>query len=196
MRRPVHADIAVARAVSLAPVALVFPVGAIAGYGFGTDRARPADVIAWVYSCALVAACTTAFWPLPSLRAWTAERRARSTAPPELLTIETLSVPNGLVGVTGLVRWKRSRGRDLAAVLMLMATAVVHLYATAYYYLSEVVAGLPNVDTLSFTDTWIEVGLANAPWLTVPWVVLWWGWRTLAERVAGGGAPPARVSAP
>jgi hypothetical protein len=98
-----------------------------------------------------------------------------ATAPVELLTIEVLSVLNGLVGVTALVLWWRSRGRDPRAVLLVMATAVVHLYSTSYYFLSEILAGLPNVDTTSFTDTFIKFGLANAPWLTMPWLVLWWG---------------------
>lgn len=100
-------------------------------------------------------------------------------APVELLTIEVLSVLNGLVGVTALVLWWRSRGRDPRAVLLVMATAVVHLYSTSYYFLSEIIAGLPNVDTTSFTDTFIKFGLANAPWLTMPWLVLWWGQRVL-----------------
>ena len=102
-----------------------------------------------------------------------------ATAPVELLTIEVLSVVNGLVGATALVLWRRSQGRDPRAVLLVMATSVVHLYSTSYYYLSEIIAGLPNVDTTSFTDTFIKFGLANAPWLTMPWVVLWWGQRVL-----------------
>jgi hypothetical protein len=104
-------------------------------------------------------------------------------APPELLSIEVLSVVNGLVGISGLILWLRSRGRDTRAVLLFMATAVVHLYSTSYYYLSEIIPGLPNVDTASFTDTWIKFGLANAPWLTMPWLVLWWGWSIVRRRI-------------
>ncbi len=99
-----------------------------------------------------------------------------ATAPVALLTIEVLSVANGLIGVTGLSLWWRSGGRDRRAVLLLMATAVVHLYSTSYYFLSEIIAGMPNVDTTSFTDTFIKFGLANSPWLTMPWLVLWWGY--------------------
>jgi len=111
-----------------------------------------------------------------------------ATAPTALLTIETLSVANGLIGTTGLVLWVRSSGRDRRAVLLFMATAVVHLYSTSYYYLTEIIDGLPNVDTTSFTGTWIKFGLANAPWLTMPWLVLWWGRRQLL-------APPAVTAA-
>ena len=103
--------------------------------------------------------------------------RRYATAPVELRTIETLSVANGLVGATALWLWWRSAGRDARAVLLIMATAVVHLYSTSYYYLTEVLAGFPNVDTTSFTATVVKFGLANAPWLTMPWLVLWWGWR-------------------
>ena len=100
-----------------------------------------------------------------------------ATAPASLVAIELLSVTNGLIGTIGLVSWWRSAGRDRRAVFLFMATAVVHLYSTSFYYLSELVAGLPNVDTHSFTGLWIKFGLANAPWLTMPWVVLWWGMR-------------------
>lgn len=97
----------------------------------------------------------------------------------ELLAIEVLSVINGSVGIAGLFLWFRSQGRDTRAVLLFMATAIVHLYSTSFYYLSEIIAGCPNVDTTSFTGTWIKFGLANAPWVTMPWVVLWWGVQVL-----------------
>jgi hypothetical protein len=56
--------------------------------------------------------------------------------------------------------------------------------STSYYTLSEIFAGLPNVETTSFTDSFIKFGLANAPWLTMPWLVLWWGQQRLREQVA------------
>jgi hypothetical protein len=229
-----HRDLALARLLTLGPVVLAFPLGTLAVFGLGADRDATADLIAWTYSVGLFAAFTTAVWPLPSLGAWDAERRARSaallflvvsyvthltwelgwlllheriaaardlawaypwwayidggdaryaTAPTELITVEILSVANGTIGMTGLALWLRSQGGDWRAVLLFMATAVVHLYSTSYYYLTEILAGLPNVDTGSFTDTWIKFGLANAPWLTMPWVVLWWGQRTLGRRL-------------
>lgn len=107
-----------------------------------------------------------------------------ATAPTELLTIEVLSVINGAIGITGVVLWVRSRGRDEHAVMLFMATAVVHLYSTSYYFLSEIIPGLPNVDTSSFTDTYIKFGLANSPWLIMPWLVLWWGQRVLRRRMS------------
>ena len=94
-----------------------------------------------------------------------------------LLTMEVLSVTNGLIGATGLHLWW-ARG-DRRGVLLCMATAVVHLYSASLYYLSEIVDGLPNVDTSSFLDSWIKFGLANAPWVVFPWLVLYWGQRVL-----------------
>ncbi len=135
--------------------------------------------LGWLCLHERIAAARDASWAYP----WWAYidggdwRYAR--APATLLAIEALSVVNGLVGVTGLVLWLRSKGHDRRAVLLFMATAVVHLYSTSYYYLSEIVAGLPSVDTSSFTGTWIKFGLANAPWLTMPWLVLWWGYGRL-----------------
>jgi hypothetical protein len=106
-----------------------------------------------------------------------------ATAPAELLTIEVLSVLNGALGFTGVALWVRSKGRDERAVLIFMATAVVHLYSASYYFLSEAIPGFPNVDTSSFTDLYIKFCLANAPWLTMPWIVLWWGQRVLRRRM-------------
>jgi len=102
-----------------------------------------------------------------------------------LLMMEVLSVINGIVGATGLALWFGSGRRDRRAVLLCMATAVVHLYSTALYFGTEIIDGLPNVDTTSFLDTWIKFGLANAPWLTFPWFVLYWGQRTLRGLVPG-----------
>jgi hypothetical protein len=113
-------------------------------------------------------------------------------APAALVAMEVLSVTNGLVGALGLWLWLRSGRRDRRGVLLCMATAVVHLYSTCLYFGSEILAGLPNVDTTSFLDSWIKFGLANAPWLVFPWLVLAWGVRNLSDaggRVPGGGTP-------
>ncbi len=98
---------------------------------------------------------------------------------PTLITMEILSVTNGLVGATGLYLWLGSGRRDRRGVLLCMATAVVHLYSATLYYGGEILDGLPNVDTTSFLDTWIKFGLANAPWVVFPWLVLYWGQRIL-----------------
>lgn len=100
---------------------------------------------------------------------------------PTLLTMEILSVANGAVGALGLTLWYRSGRRDSRGVLLCMATAVVHLYSASLYFGSEILDGLPNVDTSSFLDSWIKFGLANAPWLVFPWFVLYWGQRTLGD---------------
>lgn len=100
-----------------------------------------------------------------------------AAAPAGLLAIETLSVVNGSIGVLAFVLWLRSRGTDPRAVGLFMATAVVHLYSASLYYLTEILDGLPSVDRASFTALWIKFGLANAPWVTMPWVVLAWGAR-------------------
>jgi hypothetical protein len=106
-------------------------------------------------------------------------------APSTLLGMELLSVANGLVGATGLTLWLRSGRRDRRGVLLCMATAVVHLYSASLYLLSEILDGLPNVDTSSFLDTWIKFGLANAPWVVFPWLVLYWGQRILLRHPNG-----------
>lgn len=131
--------------------------------------------LVWLLFHEQIAAARDSAWAYPWWAYIDGGDARYATAPVELLTIETLSVINGSLGVSALLLWRRSRGEDVRSVFLIMATAVVHLYSTSYYYLSEIFAGLPNVDTTSFTDSFIKFGLANAPWLTMPWLVLWWG---------------------
>jgi hypothetical protein len=225
-----HLDLWVARALTLGPVALAFPVAAAAVFAFGADRNRTADLLAVVYSVGLFSGFTTSLWPLPSLRSWTRFERIQSMcvvfmvvsylthltwelgwlllhesihaardaawaypwwayidggdlryagSESNLVTMEILSVANGVIGVVGLTLWVRSGYRDRRGVLLCMATAVVHLYSASLYFGAELLDGLPNVDTSSFLDSWIKFGLANAPWIVFPWFVLYWGQRTL-----------------
>lgn len=144
--------------------------------------------LAWLVLRDRIIASRNAAWAY----AWWAyidggDRRFASTDP-TLYTMEILSVSNGLLGFFGLWLWYRSGGRDRRAVLLFMATAVVHLYSTILYYGAEIGAGLPNVNTASFLDLWVKFGLANSPWLVLPWAVLFWGWRTL---LASGRADEA-----
>lgn len=235
--RPI--DLYVARALTLGPVALAFPVASAAVFSFGTDRNATADILAVCYSFGLFLAITTSFWPLPSLRTWTRFERIESCAlifmivsyfthlswelvwllfhdaiaaardgawaypwwayidggdlrysnpTSTLITMEILSVTNGIVGATGLYLWLRSGRTDRRGVLLCMATAVVHLYSASLYFLGEIIEGMPNVDTTSFLDTWIKFGLANAPWVVFPWVVLYWGQRRVLAPTRDDGA--------
>jgi hypothetical protein len=73
-----HADLWVARGLTLGPVVLAFPVSTLAVFAFGADRDRSADVLAVVYSAGLFAGFTTSLWPLPSLRSWSRFERITS----------------------------------------------------------------------------------------------------------------------
>ncbi len=73
-----HADLWLARGLTLGPVALAFPVATAAVFGFGADRDRTADLLAVVYSVGLFSGFTTSFWPLPSVRSWTRFQRIQS----------------------------------------------------------------------------------------------------------------------
>jgi len=138
----------------------------------------------WLVFHSAIQAARDAAWAYP----WWAYidggdlRYAQAT--PTLVMMETLSVINGLVGVTGLYLWFRSGRTDRRGVLLCMATAVVHLYSASLYFGSEILDGLPNVDTSSFLDTWVKFGLANAPWIVFPWFVLYWGSRLVLGRTA------------
>jgi hypothetical protein len=91
-----------------------------------------------------------------------------------LIVMEILSVTNGLCGSWALITFLRSGRTHQVALLVMLATAVVHLYSALLYYLTELLNGMPNVNTESFIGTYIKFGLANLPWVVVPWFVFWW----------------------
>lgn len=95
---------------------------------------------------------------------------------PTLLMMEMLSVTNGLIGAIGWWRWRRRPG-DALALRLFAATAIVHLYSTSLYFGGELIDGLSSVNTARWLDLWIKFGLANAPWLVFPCLVLWWSTR-------------------
>lgn len=103
---------------------------------------------------------------------------------PVIITVELLSVANGAVGFAALWLRRRSQGQSSVATLMLMATAVVHIYSALLYLFTELLAGYPNVDTSSFVDLWIKFWLLNGVWLAMPWVVMIWGTQRLRRQLS------------
>lgn len=97
----------------------------------------------------------------------------------DFLMIEVLSVCNGIIGVTGLTLLFRSAFADYRGTLLCMSTAVTHTVLTWYYYGTEILTGFASVNTDSFIDLWVKFILLNAPWLVLPWFVLFWGYRLL-----------------
>ncbi len=140
--------------------------------------------LVWLVAHDAIAASRDTAWAYPWWAYIDGGDMRYAEATPTLLTMEILSVSNGMLGALGLVLWVRSAGRDTRAVLLFMAMAVIHLYSTSLYYGSEILAGLPNVDTSSFLDSWIKFGLANASWLAFPPLVLIWCSRLIREREA------------
>ena len=99
-----------------------------------------------------------------------------ASADPTLIVMEILSVSNGLTGLAALYLWFRRPQWRRLALMMFTATAVVHLYSTSLYFLTEIIEGFPNVNTTRFFDIGIKFILANSPWLVMPCVVLYWVW--------------------
>lgn len=133
--------------------------------------------LAWLLGHEHIAASREAAWAYPWWAYIDGGDARYLHAPPELLAMETLSVVNGTIGVIALRAWLRARARW--ALLAMLGTAVVHFYSASLYYLGELVAGLPNVDTTRFVSTWVKFGLANAPWIVMPPLVLAWVWGEL-----------------
>ena len=97
--------------------------------------------------------------------------RRYTTANPLLLSMEFLSVCNGILGAIAL--WLFVYSKSKKSVLLMAATSVIHLYSALLYYLTEVLEGFPNVAP-SFISFYIKFFLANSPWVIVPWFVFWW----------------------
>jgi hypothetical protein len=102
----------------------------------------------------------------------------------QLITLETLTALVGVLGFGALWLRHRSNGQNPTATLLLMATAVAHIYGTSMYFGSETLDGFPNVDTTSFVDYALKFWVLNGIWLVMPWTVLYWGRRTLYEQIA------------
>ena len=102
----------------------------------------------------------------------------------QLITLESLTVMVGVLGFSALWLRYRSDRQNPTATLMLMATAVAHIYVTIMYFGSEALDGFPNVDTTSFVDYVLKFWILNGIWLVMPWAVLYWGRRTLYEQFA------------
>lgn len=102
----------------------------------------------------------------------------------QLITLESLTALVGVLGFSALWLRHRSSGQNPTATLMLMATAVAHIYGTSLYFGSETLDGFPNVDTTSFVDCVLKFWVLNGLWLAMPWAVLYWGKRTLDEQFA------------
>lgn len=102
-----------------------------------------------------------------------------------LMSMEFLSVLNGLAGAFALTAYLQSNRKNQTAVLVMAGTAVVHLYSAALYYLTELLDGFPNVNTASFVGTYIKFWFANSPWVVVPWFVFAWARRKLVSNPAG-----------
>lgn len=99
------------------------------------------------------------------------------------LTLEILSVVNGVVGAIGLYLLFRSRFQHPLGTLMVMTVAVVETVLTWYYFGTEILIGFDNVD-ITFMDLGVKFILLNSPWLVLPWFVLVWGYRTLHVQLA------------
>jgi hypothetical protein len=140
--------------------------------------------LVWLLFHDAIAASRDAAWAYPWWAYIDGGDLRYAEAPANLVMMEVLSVTNGALGTIGLVLWFRSGKTDPRGPLLCMATAVVHLYSTSLYYGGEILAGLPNVDTTSFLDSWVKFGLANLAWGIFLWFVLYWGWRRLRESLA------------
>lgn len=100
-----------------------------------------------------------------------------------LIVMEILSVANGVTGFVALYLWLRRPQQARLALLLFAATACVHLYSTSLYFLSEILAGFPSVNTGRFLDVGIKFVLANSPWLVMPCLVLYWVYHRLPSTV-------------
>jgi hypothetical protein len=143
--------------------------------------------LVWLVGHVAIAASRDSAWASPWWAYIDGGDMRYAVATPTLVMMEVLSVINGTVCAFGLWLWYRSAGTDRRAAFLFMAMAVVHLYSASLYFGSEILAGLPNVDTSSFLDSWIKFGLANAPWLVFPPIVLAWAYGVIV-----GGTQPRR----
>jgi hypothetical protein len=114
--------------------------------------------------------------------------------------MEALSVANALLCAAALTtllrttpeqRRKDPRGTMMACVA-LGAVSAVHLYSTILYYAVELAHGCPSCDWERPLNVVFAFGLANAPWLYMPFLVCVWALDIAAGLVAAQPEPSRR----
>ena len=81
--------------------------------------------------------------------------------------------------------WLKSGRRSAGAVCWLMFGAATHISPTIMYYTLEIVQGFPNVD-LEHPGNWLaKFILSNSCWFWMPFVVWFWGVKTLRRLYTG-----------
>ncbi|MCH9733221.1 MAG: hypothetical protein K0U78_01485 [Actinomycetia bacterium] len=107
----------------------------------------------------------------------------------DFLSLEVLSVINGVIGAVGLFLLFRSQFQRPLGTMMVMTVAVVETVLTWYYYLTEILSGFANVNP-TFMDLGVKFIFLNAPWLVFPWFVLYWGYHILRVQFAPLASEP------
>jgi hypothetical protein len=138
--------------------------------------------LAWVLLRKRIIAAPDAIWSYPWWAYIDGGDARYASGSSQVIMIESLTALVGVLGFGALWLRHRSNGQNPLATLMLMATAVAHIYGTCMYFGSEVLDGFPNVDTTSFVDYALKFWVLNGIWLVMPWAVLYWGKRTLYEQ--------------
>jgi len=140
--------------------------------------------LAWVLLRKQIITAPDAIWSYPWWAYIDGGDARYASGSSQVIMIESLTALVGALGFGALWLRHRSNGRNPIATLMLMATAVAHIYGTCMYFGSETLDGFPNVDTTSFVDFALKFWVLNGIWLLMPWAVLYWGKRTLYEQFA------------
>lgn len=145
--------------------------------------------LAWLILHKPIATARDSFWAYPWWAYMDGGDLRYLNPDSHFLMVEVLSGINGCVGLVGLVLLFRSKFTDFRGTLLVMSTAVTHTVLTWYYYGSELIGGLSNVNTSSIFDVGVKFILLNSPWLIAPWFVLAWGYQTLNRQFAQQDAP-------
>lgn len=106
-------------------------------------------------------------------------------SPSTLVTMECLSVCNGLLLLVALFARLRLGKENLTILVVFWSSSTVHVYSTALYFLSEIFEGLPNCDFSNYFNIFFAFFLANIPWLYMPFVTVYpWIFGELKRHIA------------
>ena len=142
-----NTDLWIARALTLGPVALAFPVATWLVFGLGTDRKETADVLALIYSFGLVLGFSTSLWPLPSLRRWTLTDRVQSLC---LLFIIVSSITH--------LSWELVWLIAHDAIAAARDAAWAYPWSSARHYVNQVDDGFTDANIYLGAESWDRLG--------------------------------------
>ncbi len=104
-----------------------------------------------------------------------------------VLFAESWTCLNAIGAFFAIRAWFRSNKTSTAAVYYLMLAAVGHITTSSQYFSTEILTGFPNETVDVVSNFWAKFVFSNCSWIIMPFVVIYWGTRSIKRIYTGQG---------